>query len=274
MDEPEAASDEPADPGLPAGAPDPLDGGAAGGPRASAPTFAGTLRRLALRTRLGSLALVSGGVGLWFAAQLVAGLVLGVGFVIASGGKTEGLQEFVVRCTPLLVLVSTLAALAVVGSLHLLRTLPATPAAASPGRTALWVLGLWLACLGGQAAIGWGQSQAGLEWAEQEMFTQGLKQEGWLLLALAIVILAPLGEELLFRRMAYAALAGPWGRPLAAAATALLFAAVHMNLAGLFLYVWLALCCTVAYERCGRSSAAIAVHGLNNLVAAVSIAAA
>lgn len=243
-------------------------------PASASPSAAASLREFALRTRLGSLLLVGAGVSFWFGAQLVAGVVLAVLYLVQGDAKPADLEAFLTGQAAWLIVVSTLAAVSVVAALHGLRALPARPPAASAGRTAAWVVGLVLACIGGQAAIGWSQRQAGLEFTEQAMLSDGLKQDGWVFLAFSIVVLAPLGEELLFRRLAYGALARPWGRPLAALGTALLFALVHMNLPGLFMYVWLALCCTVAYERCGRSSAPIAVHGLNNLVAAAGLVAA
>ncbi len=232
------------------------------------------LRELALSTRLGTLLLVTGGVGFWFGAQIAVGVVIAVVYLVQHGGQQAGLEAFLNGMAPWLAVASAGAALAVVGGLRALRTLPATPPTASTRHTVLWVLGLALACLGGQAAISWGQRRAGLEFAEQQLFSDGLKRDGKYFLAFAIVVLAPLGEELLFRRVAYGALAGPWGRPLAALSTALLFAVVHLNLPGLFMYTWLALCCTIAYERCGRAAAPIAVHGINNLVAATSLIAA
>ena len=90
-------------------------------------------------------------------------------------------------------------------------------------------------------------------------------------MALTLVLLAPLSEELLFRRIGYAVLSRPWGRAAAALVTTLVFGVIHFNATATFLYVWLALCCTVAYEKTGRTAAPIAVHAANNGLAVAAM---
>ena len=83
-------------------------------------------------------------------------------------------------------------------------------------------------------------------------------------LALSALVLAPIGEELLFRGQL---LRRTWQRGGARAAylgSALLFAAFHGNLQGFVVYVWLGLVFARVYARTGRLGAAIAVHFGNN----------
>lgn len=86
------------------------------------------------------------------------------------------------------------------------------------------------------------------------------------ILAFSALALAPLAEELFFRGQL---LRRTWrrGGPRAAYfASALLFAALHGNLHGFIVYLWLALVFGSAYARTGRLSTAIAVHLGNNAI--------
>ena len=79
-------------------------------------------------------------------------------------------------------------------------------------------------------------------------------------------VLAPISEELFFRREL---LRRTWerGSPLAAyLASALLFAAFHGNLQGFVVYTWLGLVFARCYARTGRIAAPIAVHFANNAI--------
>lgn len=171
----------------------------------------------------------------------------------------------------MLIFASTLAIIAVTLVLRALDALPEPPPLASSRRTAAFVVGGAVLCFGGQQAITWLQLRAGLQWSEQELVTRNLAGDGWLLFALAILIGAPVGEELVFRCLGYGALR-PWTRPVAALLTAFLFALVHLNATATLLYVWIALCCTVVYEKTGRFAAPMIVHAANNgLAVAVSL---
>ena len=86
------------------------------------------------------------------------------------------------------------------------------------------------------------------------------------ILVFSALVLAPVGEELFFRREL---LGRTWvrGGPVAAyLVSALLFAAFHGNLQGFVVYAWLGLVFAHVYVRTGRIGAAMAVHLGNNAV--------
>lgn len=85
-------------------------------------------------------------------------------------------------------------------------------------------------------------------------------------LAVSALLLAPLGEELLFRGQLFRRLAARAGLPAAYATTALLFAAIHLNAHGFIVYAWLALVFGRVYAVTGRLGAAVAVHFGNNAI--------
>lgn len=83
-------------------------------------------------------------------------------------------------------------------------------------------------------------------------------------LALAALVLAPIGEEWFFRGLLFRRLrgeAGPWPAYLG---SALLFAVFHGNIHGLVIYAWLGLVFARAYATTGRLPCAMAVHFGNN----------
>ncbi len=85
-------------------------------------------------------------------------------------------------------------------------------------------------------------------------------------LAFSALVLAPIGEELFFRRQL---LRRSWlrsGPAVAYGGSALLFAAFHGNLRGLVVYLWLGLVFARVYARTGRLAAAMAVHAGNNAI--------
>lgn len=189
-------------------------------------------------------------------------------FVVRAGGNLDqvALEAYMIDMSPWLIFVSTLSIIIFTLLLRALDGLPERPPLASPGRTAAYVAAGVVACFGGQQAITWVQRWVGLEWTEQDLVGKALAGDGWFLFALAVVIGAPVGEELAFRCLGYGGLRR-WTRPVAALVTAFLFAVVHFNPTATFLYVWLALCCTIIYEKTGRFTAPMILHGVNNGVA-------
>jgi membrane protease YdiL (CAAX protease family) len=85
-------------------------------------------------------------------------------------------------------------------------------------------------------------------------------------LVVSALLLAPLGEELLFRGRLFRRVAARAGLTSAYATSALLFAAVHLNLQGFVIYAWLGLVFARVYMVTGRLGAAVAVHFGNNAV--------
>lgn len=87
------------------------------------------------------------------------------------------------------------------------------------------------------------------------------------LLGASACVLAPLAEESLFRGLLFARLRASNGRALAYGVSALGFAIIHANPAGLVIYGWLGLCFAFALERTGRLWPAVVVHMANNAFA-------
>jgi len=85
-------------------------------------------------------------------------------------------------------------------------------------------------------------------------------------LVVSALLLAPLGEELLFRGRLFRRVAARTDLTYAYATSALLFAAVHLNLQGFVVYAWLGLVFARAYLVTGRLGAAVAVHFGNNAI--------
>ena len=102
---------------------------------------------------------------------------------------------------------------------------------------------------------------------EQEIVTSLRTTDVWnyrLVMGLLTIVVAPLGEEILFRGVLY-----PWikriGYPrLALWITALVFAAIHFNLAAFVPLVFLAVVLVALYEYTGNLLASIMTHMLFN----------
>jgi membrane protease YdiL (CAAX protease family) len=83
-------------------------------------------------------------------------------------------------------------------------------------------------------------------------------------LFLAAALIAPIGEELLFRGALYRFLNGHYGSRGAAWGTALTFSLIHGNAAAFFPILALSLLLTSIYKREGNLPLCMAVHGLFN----------
>lgn len=126
----------------------------------------------------------------------------------------------------------------------------------------------WLAAIGGSVVIAqlyeWVMGQGVQEQARiLELFEKG---NGWELsaLAVAVVIVAPLAEEIFFRHLLFRRLSGWLRLDSAFLISGLLFALIHGNASGFATYLWLAACFSWAYYRSGRIGCAIFVHAANN----------
>ena len=86
-------------------------------------------------------------------------------------------------------------------------------------------------------------------------------------LVFGFVVLAPIGEELLMRRIVFSTLAVSNGRLIAYIASGLIFALMHMNPTVIPGYIWMAACFAAAYELTGSVWSAVVVHAANNLIA-------
>jgi membrane protease YdiL (CAAX protease family) len=86
-----------------------------------------------------------------------------------------------------------------------------------------------------------------------------------LTLGVVAIILAPVGEELLFRGVLYAAVKQAGFPRLALWGMSFIFAAIHVNLATLLPLFVLAVTLTLLYEKTGNLLAPIVAHSLFNL---------
>lgn len=109
----------------------------------------------------------------------------------------------------------------------------------------------------------------GVDPAEQTAVQVLRGTETWLdrlLLGFAAIVLAPVAEEILFRGILYPAVKQAGYPRLALWGTAILFAAVHMNIMIFLPLTFLALVLTWLYERTGNLLAAIVAHsGFNGI---------
>lgn len=227
----------------------------------------------AWRTWWGSLALAGGGLMAYLVlAQGFPGVAIAVGILVQSGGKV-GSEEIVSRMVPflpLLVAGATLYSLLFVAVLGRFGWLAPDPERrTSPAKLAGWVVLLSAACLAGQQGLSAFQAWAGVQAEEQGAVLDAVTRLPPAAFFLTAVIAAPVGEELFFRRFLFRTLAVGSGPLAAYVLSALAFALIHFNPPALLLYAWLAVCCTIAYQRTGTVWAAIAVHVLNNGVVTI-----
>lgn len=86
-------------------------------------------------------------------------------------------------------------------------------------------------------------------------------------LAISAVVFAPLAEEALFRGLLFRRLYTRAGATAAFVLSSLCFAAIHSNLAGFVIYMWLGLVFAETLRRTGRLWTAVLVHMGNNAFA-------
>lgn len=209
-----------------------------------------------------------GCAGYFVLAQIVPAVLVGLVLAFAGGG----VQNLQARLIEFLWVVTGLGVLVSVGMVALSRKLgwldagPAGPDA--PWKVFAWSLGAAIACPLGAQAISLFQTEVlQVQMQEQPIIVEAAKTAGlgfWL----AIVVGAPLGEELFFRRWFYGITRKPLGVWFAFLASGLAFAIVHGNFSAFAAYLWIAGCCTLAYERSGSIWGAIFVHFVNNAIAA------
>lgn len=89
----------------------------------------------------------------------------------------------------------------------------------------------------------------------------------WLLVLLCVLV--PVGEEVFFRGFIYSTLRR-WGWVWAVILSSVLFAAVHLQVVHFLPILLLGVVLAVLYQRTGSLVASIAVHGVNNLIAALA----
>jgi membrane protease YdiL (CAAX protease family) len=218
------------------------------------------------RSVLGSLALVAAGIVGYFVVQVIGGVFVAI-WLLLNGTPVSALNEGALApYLPTMIAFSPLASLAILGALAFTRQLAPDPREprASLATSLVVAIVSAAATIGGAEALSHIQMRLGIKTEEQSVILEAFKVcPRWMLYG-AVAFLAPLGEELLFRRFAFATLKIGTNRFVAYAITALVFATVHLNFSAFFSYLLIGLGTAFAYDRTGRIEAAIAVHAINN----------
>ncbi len=115
---------------------------------------------------------------------------------------------------------------------------------------------------------------AGLEQQEQQWILSIVDQGGVRLAGLALfaVLIAPLGEELFFRRYLFEGLDRSAGRTWAYAASTIIFALVHLNPAALISYCLTGFLLAAVYERTRSLTAPFTTHACFNAISLAQLA--
>jgi len=136
------------------------------------------------------------------------------------------------------------------------------------------VLGVLLAGLVSQAMFFWVQSQAGsMDTGSIEKITQASQSPGLagVGVVFAIVVLAPVAEELFFRGWLFHGVQEVWGTTTAVVATALAFALVHADPAHVFAILPLALWLSWMRAVSGSIWPCVVAHFINNTLWVFSV---
>lgn len=139
--------------------------------------------------------------------------------------------------------------------------------ARGPAFWALMAFTLVQCWLVGQAASLWLYSYTGSENFDRHV---SAKADAPLLMMLALVlILAPMGEEMLMRGIAYSRLRRHVNPFAAAVLTTLLFSLMHLNLVQIAVSLPLGFLLAIVYEQTGRLAPVITMHAVFNLLSVV-----
>jgi uncharacterized protein len=112
------------------------------------------------------------------------------------------------------------------------------------------------------------QRAYGSQWNDLSRLFDG---PGGLVLAILVVgILAPFGEEVFFRGFVYRCFRARWGTVAGMAASAALFAAIHVHPVGLLPIFFIGCVLAYLYERTGTLIAPITLHAVNNIAAVLA----
>jgi membrane protease YdiL (CAAX protease family) len=91
----------------------------------------------------------------------------------------------------------------------------------------------------------------------------------WVFILLCIIV--PIGEEIFFRGFVYGGLRSRWGVPAALVVSSLAFAVVHLQVVHGFPIFLLGAVFALVYQRTGSLVPAVVAHGVNNLIAVLSL---
>jgi membrane protease YdiL (CAAX protease family) len=135
------------------------------------------------------------------------------------------------------------------------------------GRAAWVGLVAGLVALVGGIVVGLGLQLAGLPVKEQDWVLELLGERTALIWAVPwIVVIGPVAEEVFFRGYVLRAISEGWGFGAGAWISSLMFAAIHMNLSGFFVYLVIGLVLSRAYARTGTIVTPIVAHVTNNAI--------
>jgi membrane protease YdiL (CAAX protease family) len=98
---------------------------------------------------------------------------------------------------------------------------------------------------------------------------EGMSFAPLILILLAVVV--PIGEEVFFRGLVYGGLRQRWGVAIGGLASAAFFSTVHTQVVHALPIFALGLLLALAYERSGSLVPAVVAHGINNIVAVLSV---
>lgn len=127
--------------------------------------------------------------------------------------------------------------------------------------------GLVLSWLAGQSLAAWLYSYVGS--ANFESHVQSQNTAPVVLLLLVTLVLAPAGEEVLMRGVAYTQLRKHLPPVVAAVLTAGIFSLMHLNVVQIAVALPLGLLLAAVYEHTGRLLPVIVLHSIFNLAAAL-----
>lgn len=138
------------------------------------------------------------------------------------------------------------------------------PSAAGALRAGLgWGVVAWAGATAVSVAVTLGLEQIGIEADPQAAERALLLVDPWLAVV-AIVVLAPIAEEVFFRGVAFNAWLREAGRTIAYAGSAALFAVIHLSLVAVAPIFLLGLALAWIYRRTGNLLAPIAMHATVN----------
>jgi CAAX protease family protein len=169
------------------------------------------------------------------------------------------------------ILVSTQLALLFVSWLFVARPNALAALPSFPGRDpagalltgAGWGIGAWVMSTAAIVIMAWLLEAIGLPPEPQAAERAIALVDPWLVV-LAVVILAPIAEEVFFRGVVFNAWLREGGRRWAYVGSAALFAIIHLSLVSLVPIFLLGLALAWVYERTGNLLAPIAMHAVVN----------
>jgi membrane protease YdiL (CAAX protease family) len=150
------------------------------------------------------------------------------------------------------------------------REITVVPVAQLAGIPRFWALvglGLVFCWLVGQAASVWLYSYVGSPNFDQH--AQTTSEAPALLMLLVVLVLAPMGEEVLMRGVAYSQLRKHVPPLAAAVLTTGVFSLMHLNLVQIVVTVPLGLLLAAVYERTGRLAPIIVMHVIFNVFSVI-----